>query len=891
MGRRFRSFRLRLIALLRWRRQQREYAEELAFHQYMLRERLESEGTPEQKLDLATQRIFGNPSRLCERLTEIRQFTQFENIFRDLGYAARVLRKSPGFTLTAILTIALGIGASTAIFSLINALLLRPLPVPDANQLAVLGYAERIPDYNLCVPLFRAIERNHEAFSGFAYGSSELPVGSQGGVMVPATQVSGAYFTTLGVPPLLGRYLTAADDRPGSNPSGLAAVITEHYWRTALGSDPHVIGRSLVVSKIPFTIVGVMPKRFIGADPVRRPQVFLPLATEPLVDAPMNMTEMGYHAWWLNVLSRVKPGVSIGQANASLASAANDVLYGQNADPQWAPDARKSHFRFFAEPAPGGYTFVRQFFRQPLLAVLVLCFGMVLLACLNLASLLFARSTAREYELATRVAIGATRRRLIQQLLIESLLLSAAGATIGFLAAPFVARALSTFLLGRFDNMVLDLPLDWRVLGAAACATILVAVLIGLAPALQATGRTLHQRLKCNQSTPAALSRRSLLPPALLSLQVALSLVLVIGAGLLATSLLRLYRSGLGFDQRNLIVMQLFALKEPLKGDALIQWNEELQKDIAALPTVRNVSGMEIVPFGGGSASGDFSRPGHPPKQIDWNLVFPGYFDTMRVPIVSGRDFSWSDTHHETSKIILSRSAARLLFPDVNPVGQQLDGEQKKHYQVIGIVGDTKYSNVREPAPAMAYVSASQEDELPFYNLIARVDGPTAPVASAVRRIFVRNAPDIPAPVFSTLSSTLDHSLSAERMMAMLSVFFAACALLVTGIGLYGTLAYRTARRTGEIGVRMALGAQRIQVVSLIFRQNVGVTVIGALVGLAATLLAAHALSSFLYGTSTHDPLVLCGSTLLLALVASAASLAPAIRAACIDPLTAIRTE
>lgn len=893
MHRRLRSFRLRLKALLHLRRQQREYAEELAFHQHMLRERLKSEGTPEPQLDAATQRAFGNPFRLRERLTEIRQFTGLENILRDISYAARVLRKSPGFTVIAVLTMALGIGASTAIFSLMNGLLLRPLPVPHADQLAVLGYAERVVDHTFAVPLFRAVEHNPGAFANvFAYGSTELQIGKPGdSATISAAEVSGQYFSALGVPPLLGRYLMPADDVHGTNPSGIAAVITERYWKTAFHSDPHIIGRSLLASKVVFTIVGVMPDRFIGADPTARPKVFIPLSAEPLVDAPINMNAEGYHAWWLTAMGRMKPSVSVSQAQASLASATSDVLSGPDSDAEWAADARKSNFRFTVDPAPGGYSYVREFFREPLQAVLGLCCAMLLLACLNLASLLFARAAIHEHELATRVAVGASRKRLLQQLLTESLLLASAGACLGLIAAPFVARALAVLLLEKFDGSYLDTSIDWRVLAAAIAGTILSAVLVGLAPALHATGSNLRRRFKGNQITTASFARRSL-PQILLSLQIALALMLVVGAGLLSTSLTRLYHTGFGFDARNLCSVRFFMLKQPLDGEPLLQWYQALQQQVAALPDVKGVAEIEIVPFQGSSANDLFNIPGGQPQNLDENLISPGYFQTMRIPLLNGRDFAWSDTPHDVPKVVLSRSAAALLFPHQDPIGRQLDGYGKQHYQVIGVVGDAKYSDVRAAAPPMAYLTITQSTaHKPSYTLLARVDGPLSPFAAAIRNLFARTAPQVPAPIFGTLSQTLDQSLSAERMMAMLSVFFAICALLVTAIGLYGTLAYRTARRTGEIGIRMALGAQRMQVLSLVLRQNAAVTLVGAVAGLFAALLSARALAGFLYGTSPRDPLVLAASTLILTLVAVAASLAPAIHAARINPLTAIRTE
>lgn len=891
-----RAFRLRLAALLRGRRQQDDYAEELAFHQHMLREKLLREGTPATEAAAAARHAFGNPQLWHERLAELRQFRTLENIARDLAYAARVLRKSPGFTLTAILTIALGIGANTAIFSLINGLLLRPLPVPHADQLLLLGYdQDQAPRQMIfSAPLFRTLERSHPAFSSvFASSGIQLQIGAHGGGReINGDLVSGQYFSALQVPPLLGRFLVPADDQPRQNPSGLPAVLSERYWRRSFHADPHIVGQKLLANKVPFTIVGVMPERLRGTDPTSTPDVFLPLSTEPLLDAPYDRIANGYNNTWLVVLARIRDGVSPAQANASLLTISGLALRDAASDQQWAQQAHRSHFHFTCEPGSSGYSFLRMIYKKPLQAVFGMCIGMLLLACLNLASLLFARSATRQSELATRLAIGASRGRLLQQLLMESFLLSAISAIAGLIVAPFTAQALAQFLGLNNESSHVDTSLDWRVFIAAAGAAALSVVLIGIFPSIHATGKQLSRQIKA-----ATTSRRrvSILPHIMLSLQIGLALVLVIAAGLISTSLVRIYRTGPGFDPRNINIISLLNIsQQPLEGDPLLQLYHSLRDDISALPGVKGVSLLTQIPFTGSSMWYTFDKPGGgETPEIYMNRVSPDYFQTMRIPMLAGRDFSWNDTATTGKKIILSRSAAAALFPGHNPIGQHVNGTGKDGMEVIGLVGNTTYNDIREPPPIEGYMAITQsnDNKKPEYSFVARVEGPSAPFATAVRNILTREAPEIPAPVFNTLGGFLDQSLSAERMMALLSVFFAACALLVTAIGLYGTLAYNTARRTSEIGIRIALGAQRAQVVALFFRQNVAVTVLGAAAGLAAALLAARTLASFLYGTSTHDPLVLCGATLLLALVASAASLIPAIRAARIDPLTAIRTE
>ena len=898
MGHPLRAFRLRFAALLRRRHQQEDYEEELAFHRAMLREKLEREGIAPQQLEAATRHAFGNLRHWREALTELRQFRHFENILRDLAYAARILRKSPGFTITAVLTIAIGIGANAAIFSLINGLLLRPLPVADAQQLVVFDYnKDNDPHGGFCAPLFRYLERDHPAFSDvFASSDIQFQIGATGGgTLVSGLLVSGQFFRGLQTAPLLGRYLGPADDRSGA-PSGLPAVISERYWRDALHSDPHVIGRRLLANKVPFAIVGVMPNGFMGTDPTKHPQIFLPLATEPLIDAPYNNIAGGYHSWWLTTMGRMKPGITLEQANASLASLTRSLL-DEHDDAEgasdWFKDARAKHFRYTTESGSTGYTYLRDLYRQPLQAVLALCCGMLLLACLNLASLLFARAATRQHELATRLAIGASRRRLLQQLLLESLLLAFAGTIAGLVGAPFIARSLAVLLLGGKDpSIYLDTSLDWRVLAATTCGCVLSTLIIGIVPALHATGRSLTLQLKASCLSRANL-RTGFLPRLLLSMQIALALVLVIGAGLISTSLVRMYRTGPGFDPHNINLVSVRMTKQPLSGGPLVRLYHSLQDQIAALPGVHAASIFSTIPYSGSTMTTEYAMAnGRITPELYANWITPQYLQTMHIPLLAGRDFAWSDTLSTGRKIILSRSAAAAIFPHQNAVGQNI-GTGKESQEVVGVVGDVKYSDIRRPAPPEAYlpITQNERDKKPSYVFVIRVEGPAAPFAAAVRAIIAREVPDIPAPVFSTMGTFLDQSLSAQRMMALLSVFFAGCALLVTAIGLYGTLAYRTARRTSEIGIRMALGAQRLQVVSLVFRQNVAVTIIGILSGLAAGLLAARAMASFLYGTSTHDPLVLLLSTLLLALVASTASLLPAIRAARINPLNAIRTE
>jgi len=888
----------RTKSLLRKRRMNREMAEELEFHQSLLRQRLMREGLSQSQANAAARRTFGSTARWHERLRELWQFRTLENLFRDITFSIRLLKKSPGFTVIALLTLALGVGANTAVFSLVNSLLLRPLSIPHGDELAVIGMDRGNPDliYSFPIPFFRALESKHDIFrEAFAFFSEGMQVrGQSANEDIPGALVSGNYFDALQTPPILGRYLTPADDRPGGSPAGLAAVISEGFWQSWFNRSPNVIGSRLTIANTAFTVVGVMPKRFIGADPLHRPSIFVPLSSEPIIDAPQDMTQSGIHSWWLTVMARRQPGVSLEQVNAALTPISMPIIRETMNDPPQAALLEQAHFHFVAEPGARGFAYIRAFFRKPLVALFCMCGGIFLLACLNLASLLMARGAARERELATRLAMGATRRRLIQQLLIESLLLAVAGTAIGLAIAPLVSQSLATMLLsgGSADAVSPDTSLDLRVLTFAAISALLSTAIIGLIPAIHATSGSLNEHIKDGQQA-AGPRRRNRLQPIMLASEVALALILVVGAGLLATSLFRLFTSGAGFNPKGVVNIALSMEKQPLDGDALMRLYQQFGEGLSHQPGVTSVSFARIIPLTHFIWDEDHSRSGGAAHDLYLNAVGPSYFQTMSIPIYQGREFRWNDTVSSGRKIIINQAAANLLFPNQNPLGQHLlQGEKKKDFEIVAVVGDAKYDNLRTIAPAAAYIPITQfEDKKPSFYAVIKTTGPIAPLAATARALTTRLAPDIPAPALTTMESIVENSISTERVMAMLSVFFAGCALLVTGIGLYGTLAYNTSRRTSEIGIRMALGAKRSGVVALVFRSNAVIAACGLAAGLAAALAASRALSSFLYETSPRDPWIIISAALSLAIIAGIASLFPAIRAARIEPIAAIRCE
>lgn len=840
---------------------------------------------------------FGNPQRIREDLWQQNSISVIESFLRDLNYALRCLARSPGFTLTAVLTLGLGLSANTAVFSLMNGLLLRPLPVPRSEQLAILKWTwshDPGPNYSFSAPVFRSLEKRNDFFetvAGFTWSIFQVR-GTDSTVDVPGSMVSGQFFQGMETAPLLGRYLTPQDDQPGGASTGFAVVISEGFWRSWFNGASDVIGHRLTIANEPFTVVGVMPKHFFGADPTRPAEIFAPLSAEPILDAPYNNTARGYHSLWMRIIARRNPGVSLEKANASLRAATNSILDESIPDAKWIQTARTRHYLLGADPGSTGYSYMRAVFVKPLVAVFCLCVAMLLLACLNLASLLMARSHARERELATRLALGASRRRLVQQLMTESLLIALAGTLAGSIVAPVISRSLSVMILANQRTAVLDTSVDLRVFSFVAIAVLFTTVLIGLVPAVRATSKELNEQIKSGSQVAETREKRGVVPRILMGFEVALALILVIGAGLLTTSLTRLYRTGLGFDPDNVANIDLNMNKQGRDGGALVRWYQAYGDALGHLPGVENVSFAAVIPCTGNWWTSDVTVPGRGESpEMYFNAVAPNYFRTMRIPMFAGRDFGWNDTLSSGRKIILNQIAARSLFPGQNPIGKSVEIDNNP-YQIIAVVGNIRYTSVQTPAPAEVYLSITQsEDHKPSYNAVVRLAGPVAPLAAAARAITARMAPDIPAPVLFTMSSDLNASLSSERIMSFLAIFFAACALIVTGIGLYGTLAYATARRTKEIGIRIALGARRLQVIGMIFRENALIAISGSILGLILALLTARFLASFLYETSARDPWVLLASVTLLVLIASAASVVPSIRAARLDPTQALRTE
>ncbi len=785
----------------------------------------------------------------------------------------------------------LAIGANTAVFTLLNTLMLKPLPVPEADRLTVWQIQ---PDKNrgpFAYAVFRDLEAHSAVFSDvFAFSRRQLQLRTgEGTENVPGMLVSGHYFSALRVPPEKGRWIGPSDDQPNGGKNGPAAVISDDFWKTHFNGDAQVIGRSLTLNHVAFTVAGVMPPGFFGAEVGRKPDVYVPLAMEPQIDAPFNLIASGWRAWWLHVGARLRDGVSLGQANAMMHVSSRNTFSALIPDPNWRrfDNVRRDDLYVTTLAGATGFSDIRSIFRKPLLIVMVLVVLVLCVACMNLASLLMARSAARERELATRSALGAGRWRLVQQLLTESLLLAGAGTVIGFAASFVVSRALVSFLTRADDPMSFDIAPDIRVFAFVTAAAALSTVLVGIVPAWRATGRRLQQGIKEGQLSLVAAERRHLWPRVLMGSEIALASVLVTGAGLLGYSLVLLHDAPLGFQPHGLMTMALEMNKQQRDGKALLQFYQEFASELL------QVHGVKDVSYSSGADVRQCDRKWRTTASPEGQLRGARYFSTMGIPLLGGREFRWQDTDETGQKAILNRSAASLLFPSGHAIGRHFVSVDKRPIEVVGLVGDAKaYSMIRDPAPPMVYRPMSQH-MMPraSFSMMIRSSGDPASVIAAVRTILRRLAPEVPIPAAISMETDIAQSLRTERLMATLASFFAISALLIMAVGLYGTLAYSTARRTGEIGLRMALGAQRGNIIRLILRENSLIVIGGCMLGLLLSLGCTRFLASFLFDTKSDSPMIFGLSAGVLIVAGLMASLPPALRATRIDPIQAIRHE
>jgi predicted permease len=818
-------------------------------------------------------------------------------MYNDLRFALRQLRKNPGFTAVVILSLALGIGANTTIFSLIDAVLLKLLPVKGPKQLVVFAHRDTgLPSTGSNYPLYRTLRDRSQSFSGcFAFWPLDFRA-RIGAESEPARgqYVTPNYFSVLGVEPILGRVFTESDD---TEP---VAIISHGWWQRKLGSSREVVGKTMVVNGTPLTIIGVTPPEFFGLQVGNAMEISIPLGIQPRVSPGFgDRREMREGTWGLCIVGRLKPGVELERARAEVEVLAHpwveDVVLREGGKMgSWA--------RIELLPGSTGLDALRRKFSKPL-QVLMAIVGMVLLiACANVANLLTARSVARQKEIAVRQAIGAGRARLIRQFLTESVLLAMAGGAAGLWLALWGGNLLVRFISTGGVPIQLELAPDWRILAFTASVSVLTGILFGLAPALRGTSLDLTPTLKEGISSLGGTASRWRWAKVLVSFQVALSLTLLVGATLFVMSLRKIRSVDGGFRVENLLLVTFdtsgSGSSGPERRKQLEVFYREALERANSLPGVRVTSMSSLGPMSGDDSTRPLFTPGFQARSRDdqvvhLNSIGTRYFETMGIPLLRGREFTPTDDASAPKVAILNDTAARFYFPGVEPLGQTVHmswDSQSPPLQVVGVVRDSKRQDLRQPAPRMLYLPFLQYYQ-PYMTLEIRTAADPTAVASGVRQAFREINRDMPVREIETMQTQIDQGLVQERVVATLSSFFGILALLLSAIGLYGTLSYAVSRRTSEIGIRMALGARRGDVLWLVLREATVLVLCGAVAGLIAATAMNRLISSMLFGLTPSDPMPLFIATSVLLAVALLAAWLPARRASKVDPMVALRCE
>jgi predicted permease len=858
---------------------------------------------------------------------------------QDVIFGLRLLARSPGFTTVAILTLALAIGANTAIFSLIDAVMLKSLPVKDPATLVLLKYnAHHSPQihnsssYGDCVsqfggdnpsgcslskPFLEDVRTKTDVFSGmaeFAYAGRLNLSGNGPASLVSAQYVSGDYFQTLGVTAAVGRMVQPTDDKQ-SSPGVL--VLDYSYWKNAFGGDPSVAGRTIRVNGLPFTIAGVIEQRFPSLTPGNTRDIYIPLAQKPHLRQGWTPAQEDAGSWWIVCVARLRIGITREQAQSAVSLLFfNDLVHG---DKQIAKAEDEPSINLV--PAQTGLTGARRSLSQPLY-ILMLAVGVILLiACANVAGLMLARATTRQKEIAVRLALGASRARIARQLLTESVTISIAGGVLGILLAIWSARALLAFMTSTSTRPPgLAVTTDFRVLAFTIAATLVTGILFGLAPALRSIHVDLTPALKegAGRGGSTAHASRGWFSAGnlLVVVQVALTVVVLVGAGLLVHTLENLKGVDPGFDTTHTLNFGLDSTLTAYKGARLGALYSDLQRRFSAIPGVLSASYSDTTLLSGSLSTTRFHLPGTPPEKesdADWMPIGPDFFETMRMPLRRGRTFTAADFEaaaledpntpsQAAGPAIVNEAFVRAYLPKTNPLGQPFGADTDemarkysayspdyKHnpgWVIVGVVGDTKYNNLRREVHPTMYVPTAQGSTFEL-----RTAGNPMSVLSAVRDVVRQAGSDMPIFDITTESQQIDKLLFQERLIARLSSLFGVLALLLACIGLYGLLSYEVTRRTQEIGIRMALGARGCDVLRAVVGHGIALAVIGAAIGTAASFAVTRYLRSILFEVTSSDPVTLGGVAAILMLVALAACSIPARRATRIDPLVALRYE
>jgi predicted permease len=877
-----------------------------------------------------------NPNSLTRRDIQDQRRTTggllMGSLLHDLRFSARMLLKNKTFTAVAVLSLALGIGANTAIFSLVDAVLLKTLPVKKPHELVLFRWisgrnfmagsisgsldmnyngTSQSSSTSFSFDTYKRLRESSETLTSLlAFAEVEqLNLNIDGQAEIASGQVvSGNYYEGLGISPIIGRAITVEDDRPAADP---VAVISYRYWQRRFGGDPQAVGRSVYVNGHPFTIIGVSPRGFEGTLQVgSSPDMSMALAAEPQIRALSGSVLNDPGTWWLQIIGRLNPGSTMEQTRANLEGAfQQSAIEGHQYALAHAKEAREEGGReqpdiptLMVEPGGHGLTEMRNEYTLSL-GILMTVVGLVLLiACANVATLLLSRTAGRQRDIAVRLALGASRWRVIRQLMTESVLLAILGGALGLLLAVWCKDLLLTLRPWGSGQLQLELRMDLRVLLFTSAVSVITGVLFGSAPALRCTRLELAPALK-DSNRSVIVGGRFGLVKTLVIVQVAMSLFLLIGAGLFVRTLEKLHRVDIGFNADNLLLFRVDPRLSGYKKEQIADLYERMLDRIRGVPCVVGATisrhpllsgsaaiSQAFVDGEGGSNDGSV-LPGR-----TWILrVRPNFFETMEIPIIAGRALTEADDERAPKVAVISQAMARRHFGDDNPIGRRFgfgSPESSREIEIVGVAADASYSSIRMEKPNTAYIPYAQDrNGLGQMSFAVRTTGDPASLSSAIRSAVAQVDPNLPLFEVKTQVGQLEESLTSERMFAALSSFFGVLALLLSCLGLYGVMSYAVARRRNEIGIRMALGATSPRVSRMVMRESMVLVLIGMAIGLGAALAAARVVSSLLFGLTPTDPVTILCAVLLMTSVAALAGYLPARRASQVDPLVSLRCE
>ncbi|WP_321472255.1 ABC transporter permease [uncultured Paludibaculum sp.] len=876
--------------------------EELQAHIAMRADQFVAEGFPPDEARRQAERLFGNTLLVRERTRDADVAQWLDALIQDLRYAARMMRHSPVLTGVIVLSLGLGIGANTAFFTLTNALLLKQLPVRDPARLVSLELirpGETRWGDSFTNPIWEEFDKRQDIASGaFAYAAQSFNAGESGETrMITGAIASGRVFETLGVEPVAGRLFTGSDDRHGGGSDGPVAVLGYDYWQRAYGLDPSVVGRNISLDGKPYKVVGVAPESFYGIFVGQRFDVIVPLGTETyrtsdpkLLDARAN--------WMVSIVVRLKPEWTQARANERLKALAPGIFEATvppNRPPKMVQNFLASWLR--VTEAAHGLSAVSDSMRSAVLLLNGFVALVLLIACANVANLLLARATVRAREYTVRMALGASRGRLLRQSLTESLLLALAGAALGLAVAQPAAQALVSLSGRSTAQLSLDLAPDSKVLLFTTVVGVFCGLLFGMAPAWRAARNALLPRVAGTAGDGKGRLRASLV-----SLQVALSVVVLVGCGLFLSSWQNLSKASLGFDPNHVVLAKVDLATLTLEQDQRAEAVEQARRQLRSAPGVEEASASILTPMGAGMWGslivGDDGKGGRREHEVYYNAVSPGFFRALGTPLLAGRAIESGDRKSSTQVAVVNESFARQVFGDGNPIGRYFEegiapsktGFVTQKVQVVGIARDATYRELRQPPPPTMYKPLSQARGLPYVTFAVRGPGEVDQLIPIVRAAFAAMGARY-SYTLQTYPTRMRDAMVTERLLAMLSTLFGALALGLAGMGLYGVLAYSVTRRSGEIGIRMALGATASHIRNWVLRQS-GITVAaGFAAGLLLAVWLAPVAKTLLYGVRTSDWRVYAVSVGTLLAIAFTASYLPARRATRLNPMQALRHD